>query len=510
MDLEKILNKYKNVLFSSLVFIFLTTLLSGCSGLPDNLLREYELMEKRLDGNEAQIKQRESDFKALSSHKEWSFIEPYLKAEQWHTQFKTALDEHKLAKKLYDNELSDVESDNDPKDVAKFTQLIDKFNSHMIASLAATTYSQRRLNFLVQTRDTADEKHTKSGEIRTHLLSLQKDFSSKSSKATNDYPLKKDDLAKKVADLQALIDVAHSHYDVLDNEFQSRNDINYARFGDAYVSLTKSDKGIKKYKTKNDAIIDQLYKSYVRILQDQRIEYYVEIGRATWCEGEYCGSGNEMTYPASRVDSKVFNYYDTLTLGSIAKFRNSWGTDKFTLNVPNNMWKGLRISYKRSFPSSHDYAEYWVKNTFTRTFHKYTEIVNNKVTKKDWVKVNEDNYWTNSESVGMAVLTKPYGYYESDSIRDAQPAGISTVAKPIMRNGVATGSNQYGEWRTSNGQSIWFYYAMYRMFNDYVGPNRYSYNRYNTYQTTRHTRRQGSVRGAGSSYRSRGPSGGGK
>jgi hypothetical protein len=132
---------------------------------------------------------------------------------------------------------------------------------------------------------------------------------------------------------------------------------------------------------------------------------------------------------------------------------------------------------------------------------------------------------------------------------------MSMIAEPTMVNGQATGSNQYGQWQQSNGNSFWHYYGMYSMFNAFMPSNRYSHNQWNgynsagrsssyygrnneygtygastysnaKYKNSAYSRRNpnvikdvrsgkisrvsNSVRGAGPSGRGKGPSGGGK
>jgi hypothetical protein len=173
----------------------------------------------------------------------------------------------------------------------------------------------------------------------------------------------------------------------------------------------------------------------------------------------------------------------------------------------------------------------------------------------DWVNVNNDLFWKHQEHLGMAIESKPLGYYESELITTAEPVGMSTIAPPTVINGFARGSNQYGEWRQSGGNSFWYYYGMYRFIGSFVTPGRYSYNDWNGYRThgskgayygqnaeygtygsstyshskyknsdfskrnpsavsearTKHTSKVGSsVRGAGPAGRGKGPSGSGK
>ena len=555
---EEIL-KYNNNRFTDFFFIvFLTAFLSACSGLPDLLTHEFELMPKRLTDNETLIKTQKEAFDELSSHSEWGFFSPYLESEKWIDKFNVAKDELSKAKNLYDTQIEPMADRNKPEDAQAFTQLIEQFNKHMYASNVAAYYADKRIDFLVTTRNTADELYEKASQQYENNLSLQRQFASQTNTATKKYPNKKDDLTKRVAGLDTLVKESSDSYRTLKTEYQKKTTANYAHFGDAAVALNKSTQKVAKYEDEHSNKVDELYRSYVKVLADQRVDYYVVIGRATWCEGEYCGSGDEARYPAVKVDANIFEYFDTLTLSSIAKYRRSWGGgDKFTLKIPQDKWDSLRLNYKSGKSSGHGYGEYWVDNTYTKTFHKYIEIVNDKMTEKDWQAVSEDYFWKSYENLGMAIVTKPYGYYEEDSLKDAQPVGMATVEKPVISNGVATGSNQYGEWRHSNGNSFWHYYGMYRMFGALTGPRRYSYNDWNsysgrkkgnayygsnneygtygssTYSSTRYrnssfaTRNPGevrsatsgklrksrstpSVRGAGSSSRSRGPSGGGK
>ena len=519
---------------------------------------EFKLMPKRLADNETLIKAQKEAFDKLSSHPEWRFFSPYLESEKWIDKFNVAEDELSKAKNLYDTQIEPMADRSEPEDAQAFTQLIEQFNQYMHASSGAAHYADKRIDFLVTTRNTADKKYDKANRQYGNNLSIQRLFTSKAKSAAKKYPNKKDDLTTRVAGLDTLVKQSSDSYRTLKTEHNKNTSTNYARFGDALVALNKSTHEVAKYEDEHSNKVDELYRSYVKVLADQRVDYYVVIGRATWCEGEYCGSGDEARFPAVKVDAKVYEYFDTLTSNSVAKYRQSWGGgDQFTLNIPQDKWNALRLNYKSGKSRSHDYADYWVESTYSKTYHKYIEVVNDNMIEKDWQPVSEDYFWKSYENLGMAILTKPYGYYEEDGLKDAQPVGMATVAKPVIRNGVATGSNQYGEWRRSNGNSFWHYYGMYRLFGALAGPRRYSYNDWNsysgrrrgnayygrnneygtygssTYSNTRYrngsfasrnpgevrsagsgksrsSRSNPSVRGAGSSSRNRGPSGGGK
>ena len=550
--------KYNNNRFIGFfLYVFIAVFLAGCSGLPDNLMHEFKLMPNRLSDSEALIKTKKDAFDKLSSHSEWNFFSPYLESEKWEEKFIVASDEYSQAKKLFDTKITSMADRNEPEDAPAFSKLVDEFNKYLHASMLAANHADTRIGFLVTTRDTADKKYEMAKRQYANNLSLQKRFTQKANKAAKSYSHKTDDLSERVAGLDKLAAENSVSFTTIKTEYHKNTSTNYARFGDAAVALGQTTKNIGEYAAKHDKKVDELYRSYVKVLADQRVEYYVVIGRASWCEGEYCGSGNEEHFPAVQVDAKVFEYFDALNDGSVAKYRKGWRSEKFNLAVQKDKWNALRLNPKAGMSRSHDYADYWVQQTYAKTFHKYIEIVNNETMEKPWAAVNENSFWKNYDNLGMALITKPYGYYEEDSLRDAQPVGMATVATPVMRNGVATGSNQYGEWRRSNGNSFFHYYGMYRLFGALMGPRRYSYNDWNGYSsrrsgysyygrnneygtygsrtysnsryrnssyarrnpgevrsaasgTARSSRSNPSVRGAGSSSRSRGPSGGGK
>ena len=549
---------YNNRFISIFWLVFLTALLSACSGLPDKLTHEFKSMPKRLTAHDGLIKTQKDAFDKLSSHSEWSFFSPYLASEKWFDHFNVANTELNKAKQLYRTQIEPMGDRNKPEDAQAFSQLIEQFNQHLSRSSGAAHYAKNRINFLVTTRNTADKTYEIAGQQDGENLSLQRQFASQASAALKKYPAKKGDLTQRVAGLDALVKQSSDSYKALKTQYIKKASINYANFGDAAVALSQLTQDIAKYETLQRNKVAELDRSYVKVLADQRVDYYVVIGRATWCEGEYCRAGDEARFPAVNVDAKVFEYFDALTLNSIAKYRRSWGgRDQFTLKIPQDKWKALRLNYKSGQSRHHDYGEYWVDSTFTKTYHKYVEVVNDTMTEKDWQFVSEGVFWKNYENLGMAIITKPYGFYEEEGLKEAQPVGMATVAKPVMQNGVATGANQYGEWRQSNGHSVWYYYGMYRLFGALAGPSRYSYHDWNSYSSrnrggayygtnneygtygkstysnsryrngsfasrnpaevrsatsgqSRSSRSTPSVRGAGLSSRNRGPSSGGK
>lgn len=539
-----------------LYIILVSFLLTACSGLSDGVVQRMEGLPDELVKEKEFIAAKKADFDNLKSHKEWSFFQPYIDKEKWITSFSTANEALDAAESLYQSEIIPMLDRDDPEEDIKARVLIKRFEYQVRLSRAAALHSEKRIAFLVNVRNTLLAINQKSDREFSQLLNIQKELTTRAVKTVSDYVHKKDDIKKRIAELDVLVNKGITSKKIIDEQFRNKDsNIDYAAFGDEAVSLSKALVEATDYQTKTDLKFNELYRSYTKILADQKVNYFIVIGRATWCEGEYCGNGTTKHYPAMQVDNKVFEYYDAFNADIIASMSSSWGRERFNLKVSEAAWNALGIDRRWNWSRGDDYAEYWIEKIYSNTYHRYTEVVNDRMTKGPWVKVKEDDFWSQYNNLGMAVLTKPYGYYEEDALKDAQPVGMATMATPTVNNGVATGRNQYGEWRHENGRSFWHYYGMYSMFrlltgnryyyNDWHGYNSYGrgrsyYGRRNeygtwgssTYNNSRYrdsdfarrnpgdvssarsgksrSRTNSSVRGAGSYARSRGPAGGGK
>ena len=549
-----------NIKIINIVFVaFTSLLLSACSGLSDGVVQQIEQIPNQIKQHEAFIADKKAAFDNLDSHQEWDFFNPYLKKEQWSDKLAEATKLFSVAKSTYENDIVDILDRDDPEEDTAARVLIKEFEYQLNQSKNSALYIEQRIAFLINVRDTSSAINNKSKQGLDRLLSLESELIVRANKSAVDYAHKKDDIAKKVHVLTAMVEKGRLSRAKVSEQFnKDKQNIDYAVLGDEAVSLSQTLIESIDYKNKIDSKFDELYRSYTKILADQKINYFIVIGRASWCEGEYCGNGRTKHYPAVLVDQKVFEYFDGLKVDVIAQLSSSWGRQRFNINVTKAAWEALRIDKGWNWSRGDDHAEYWIEKTYTKTYHRYTEVVNDRMSKGDWVAVKEDDFWNQYSHLGMAVLTKPYGYYEEDALKDAQPVGMATMAKPTVVNGVATGRNQYGEWRQQNGNSFWHYYGMYSMFRLLTGPSPYYYNDWrgysnrgrgqsyfgrrneygtwgsSTYNNTRYSnssfasrnpgevrsarsgksrnfsRTSSSIRGAGSSSRGRGPSGSGK
>lgn len=534
--------------------------LSACSGLPDHLVKEAkEVFPTKLTQQKQSNTNSKKDFNASKSASIWSFAEPYAIAEKWDQHFTDSDSEVSAAESMYEKQILLMIDDDQAEKTKAFEALLSTFRKHLNNSGKSAKFPGERLNFLVTTRNNAPQIFETANTYYSEILGIEVAFTESAYQAIKNYSNKKPDIRERINKLTTKVEAATNALNQVKLQYgfhTAGESTDYAALGDQTVALKGMRDDISGYNKVTQVKLDELYRSYTKILADQRIDHYVTIGRATWCEGDYCGGGSTQTYPPVKVDAKVFEYFESQ--GQIAKV-SGWVSPSFSLNIPQAYWNALKIDPGWKFPRNDRYAEYWVESTSSNAFHKYIEIVNDKASEGTWEAVYEDNFWNQNDNLGMAILTKPYGYYEEDILKEAQPAGMAMIASPVMANGAATGSNQYGEWRqNSSGTSFWHYYGMYSLMSNLMGPSRYSYNDWNGYhnrtrgrayygssgqwgtrgtQTYNNNRYRngnyakrnpgavqrarsgnlnrnnsgaGSIRTAGSATRGRGPSGGGK
>ncbi|PCI71903.1 MAG: hypothetical protein COB38_04995 [Gammaproteobacteria bacterium] len=478
------------ILSKSILLILSIVLLAGCEGLPDSYVDEFERMPGKQDRLARFIEQRNTELKELSNHTDSEFLTPYSQNENWAQHFVKATSQLTKAQSLYDNEISAIYDKDDPKDATSVFKLNRAFAELIQNSTSSARYVNERIAFLIETRENAQAIQTKAKQQLFEIDRIKEELLKLVKKTISVYPNKLNDLNAKLSSIDELVKNSKSSSALLNTQHDKLSDsstkfIDYAIIGDQAIMIERNLSDVNKQQKETQKKISQLEKSYIKVLADQRIEYFLVIRRASWCEGEYCGNGSEKIYSPIKVDSKVFEYFDSSQIETLATIRRSWGKETFKINVKKDMWKALALNERYRWSRGHTHADYWIQKLYSKTFHKYVEIENDQSKETGWQSVSETYFWKQYDNLGMAIITKPYGFYEEDAISDAQPVGMATIAEPVMKDGVATGANRYGEWRQSNGLSFWHYYGMYHMYRGLIGPSRYGYNDWSGYNSRR-------------------------
>ena len=96
-----------------------------------------------------------------------------------------------------------------------------------------------------------------------------------------------------------------------------------------------------------------------------------------------------------------------------------------------------------------------------------------------WTNVSEASFRAVENDVGMAIAHKDAGLFDSEAQTTPQPPGFSYVASPSV------GSNQYGYWTHSGGESFWTFLPEYLILRELLWNHDYRpvmVNEYNAYR----------------------------
>ena len=536
--------------------VFLPTLLllfvlAGC-GLDKADKKKAESIPTSIENIKKDITSQKKAFEDLKKSGDWKFLKTYAEAEKWSEYFVQATQLLTVAEGNYKNTILPLLKKNDSDDKNKFKRLVrEEFKRLTEVKQLASKSNDRKVFFLKAKKESKEWIKTatpQASEIRKLVAKAKQT----ASKAKSDYPEKVSDINKRFAAIKKLESDSNAALKVAKAELAkvSSGIPDYAKLRASTDSISSN---LDKMKAKEQALkskLDELYKSYSKILIDMKVEYFVKIGRASW--DSYSDWDNSDDYYYTRqVSTAVFEVLES-SEGTIATHRRE--------NISSNIWNSLRINKKESWCCGDDEAEFWVDQAFTKTYHKYTIIENGVKKDTAWEEVNNSTFEAHEDNLGLTILSKPYGKYEDEVIKSAAPPGMEYIAKPTMNGNRATGKNQYGEWKQdSSGNSFWHYYGQYAFISHMFGPSyHYGYNdyygysnrgsghyygsndQYGTYWSRTYGKKSrfsrsnyvdknpnvrkearasrsrtnktqhASVRGAGSKSRGRGPSGGGK
>jgi hypothetical protein len=532
-------------------------MMTACGGLPGDQVERAKAVPDRCENMRKHIALRTREFNKLPSSADWSFIGPYARKEGWHTYFGKAEQSVRQTLAVYEKDVMPILKENEKEKLPLLLKNMQRVDRSLVEAKTFADKAVDRRTFLLSARTNAPAWLAASKTQMVKIESLYARADSVAGKARISYPEKAQDIGGRLAALGKIRDESVRMSAAVREESEKIGDgsVDYARFGDAASALTRnlnsmvSDEAVFTKKTL------ELYRSYSKTLVDMRAEFYVKVTRTSWYEGE-TEFPTETDHSYTReVEEETYDYFDKLPdEGSIATYTTGWLSSGLNVSIDQNQWSELEINPKEGWPDGDNDSEFWVADTYTRTYHKYAIVENGQKSETGWISVPEDFYWEHENDLGLAIVSKPFGKYEDEADRRAHPPGMECIASPRIVNGQAVGSNRYGEWKSDgSGGSFWNFYGQYAFMRDmfstpytlndwrgYSEPRTRSYygkNReYGSFgqRTMEHERYRGStfvqehpaaltgkwantrtvsamsVRGSGPDFRSRGPGGGGK
>lgn len=445
-------------------------LLAAC-GLPGDVKQEAgKKVEKIALAREA-VSRKAQGFRELAASDDFRIFEPYAQRENWAAGFDDArrmLDA--VEKEVTAGRVAELLRRNRKEEAGALRVELAKIDRLIRKAAQRADAPRERMAYLETVREEAPRRAAAAAGALDAVNALVRGLEEEEiPRARSDHPRRAEEILKRFGPLKRLQE------EVVAAEARARRELekhtagaeaDYAVLGEDTERVVGGLETLKKSAAAYRETIAELYRSYTRILEDMRIDFFVTVGRVSWNEGSDFWRETPYIYPPGRVDRKTYDYFAGLDPGVVpAAYTTGWG-GRYRLQVPPPFWQALKIDPVRNWPSRSDtHAEFWIEDFFPKAYHKYLLVENDRRRTTDWVAVDEEVYDENREYLGMEILSKPYGYFEDERVREASPPGMAMV-----------GDDRYGEWRTdpAGGRSFWYYYGVYAFLNR--GP-RYHYYR---------------------------------
>ncbi len=537
-----------------LLFAFFSVVLAGCDSLPEQLKQRVEQIPTKIENLERYLESEKKSFALKQGAKDWQFFAPYAKREKWNQKFTEAKAKVERLRFVYKARIKPIYDRNSSKDIKELESQLKLFDEAFRSAKRAIAWVGKRMTTLATAKDKASEWITRARKEAEEMKKIVSSVESVVEKAKRDYPNRKGDISGLFAPLQRARDEALSALKKAESEFAKHKKgelADYAVFADSVALVDARLKGLRESANGLHKKLGELYREYTKILADMKVEYWIQIGRSSWDSWSDWDNTPDMLYKPVQVSEQVFRYFSKLKpgewrgeAGNLARLYKGFGGWKLEIHIDPKMWAALGFTKDKlslNWPKGDDDSSFWVEDMEPRFFHKYLIIENGVKKYTDWIEVDEEDFDEYLHALGMEIVSKPYGFFESEKLQEPTPMGLSKVGNP-----------KYGRWEKDpeTGKERWSWletYAIYRLFFDPAHPTYYYRDEYRywrdnyrgkrgyygrdekkpTYGTfgkrtrtssrfakTSFAKRGGfksaSIRGAGSGFRGRGPGGRGK
>lgn len=444
------------------ILLALSLSMAGC-GLPKDLKQEAEAQDQRINDLAMKITEKRNSLERFAKSDEYEKFAKYAERENWEGMLDEA--QHMLNKGRtdYDQKVTPLLEANKKDQAPDLIRALGNVRGQLRKTDQASERVEKRIAFL---RDVMSEPEPMVEKAEQDFSALTKQTEATSQvleKAKADYPDKIQDIDAKFAPVLDLkqesaqaLDKAHAQLEM----HKSSENADYAVLGDSCTLIAKDNETVKADCAALEKRSAELYKSYSKVLEDMRVDYFVAIGRTSWDNNAEYDRDNDYTYPSKQVDAESYEILASLPENTVlARYRGN-----FYSSVDNRVWKSLNFNPTQDMSAWDDEAEFWISDMDAKFYHKYLIIEGANQRKTDWIEVDEDVFDKYEDALGMTIMSKPYGMYEDEALTEPMPPGMEYV-----------GNSKYGEWRQdSGGRSFWHWYGQYAFFRMLMG-NRYYY-----------------------------------
>lgn len=442
----------------------------GC-GLPDPLREQAEQLSAEIEATRTAVQERAEAYTAFSASDEFEFFEPYAEQGRWAEALDQAQQLVEAADSAYRQPISVLLEEDRSADAATLGSALLRVQQRLAEARQRAAGPAEGRHFIETARDSASA-WVREGTARLDATDAPLDsLGPVVTKAGEDFPQKTDDLQQRWTTLTRARDSLAAWLTAAGRVEAASADgrtADYAALAGAIASIRATHGELVAASTDLESRAGQLYRSYSRVLVDMRQEFFVEVSRTSWDNGSDAQTETNYIYPARHVSLEVYEYLLSRPADDVlAEYDDGLFGDRRSVRIEPEIWQALEVDWKARWPdAAHDAAGYWLGTSSTRGYHRYLMLENGDSTVTDWVEVDGDTYASHIDHLGMAILAKPYGLYEDETITSASPPGMAYVGNP-----------RYGEWRESGGRSTWHWIGQYAFMAALLGGSPFHFGR---------------------------------
>ncbi len=527
-------------------------MLSACGGIGEPFVEDAQKLQTEIRAAQDLLTKQQQQMEGLLASPVGKQLSPYARAENWQGRYQQLEKSLSALEQEYRLKIIPILDKNDSKDARRLSDMVARIRYRLRTPVKEMRYPLRRAELIRQTIENTQSLVSQRRQDYRKIVQLHQQASETAAKGGKDFPQKTQKIAKKLQVLTTLLDSSTRARDGMNQQVEkiASGQVDYARLTDQLLLIASNLEKIQLASEQFKKQIEQLYRSYSKILTDMRVDNYLHISLTLWDEySDYATERSSKT--RVKVDRAVRDFFEQQanTNRPFATLVNR----RLRLSIPEKYWQALRLQVPRT---GYTHGEFWVDKFSYKYYHKYVIVEDKQKKETGWVTVDEKFWWLHQKNLGLTLVEKPYGFFEDEAYTQPSPPFMSYIAEPRLDDGLVYGSNQYGRWQndTSNGSAFWQFFAAYAILQQLLpGGKPYSYEdwvnysrrdrdrpyyyggRYGTYGSHTYNdsryrnsgyarrnpdlrsprgrealKRNSSIRGAGPAYRGRGPSAGGK
>lgn len=470
--------KIEPIVTRVVVLVLALAFLTGCGqGLSDAVKIQAKGVKQDLESTTGFIESQKKKYERLSASSDFSDLAEYAVKEKWDTAFADAGTTLARARDVYEKGLNVTLKQNKPEDEAQALAQIKQVSGVVREARAQATAPFERASRIKAAMTDAPAMEKSARASAEAILSKVQDLAQGPvAKAKETFPDSDAKIAARFAPFAKMADDAKVDIEIVSAQYQAHTQgrADYAAFVTAADSIEQAKTKLSKEGPKFENDLDLLYQSYTKILEDMKIDYYVNIHRESWDDGsDYYNPGTFVyTVQASPAVFQTLTESDAESIADIVP-----GFGGMNLRVTRGLesaFKSLNLDPVAGWPDSrHNAATFYLESIQLKYFHKYLREENGETSETGWEAVNASFYEQNLDNLGMAILSKPYGEFEPDL--QAAPPGMAYVGNP-----------KYGEWKKDeSGNSFWAWYGRYAFFSNlfFFPSHYYSYGSWNRWRS---------------------------